>query len=104
MTEHHGPADLTAGPVALDIGPERGALIVHTDVQRLGDQIEIEAIDPPGRRTHVGVLRRPFAAGVAYAAVFGSLTPGMYALLDRGSVWREVNIVAGRVTEIDSTG
>ena len=102
MNTAHGPAAATAGPVALDIGGGMGALIVRSDVDHVGDEIEIEAIDPPGRRTHVAVLRRPLRDHDVFAAVFGSLAAGDYALLRRDRArWRTITIVDGQVTEVD---
>ncbi len=102
MAAHHPlPADVTTGSVALDIGGDAGALLIHTGADRVGEEIEVErAAD--GHRTHVAVLARRVGATVAHAAVYGTLRAGTYRVLARdGSVADCVRVEGGQITELD---
>ena len=45
-------------PVVLDLGDGVGALIVHTDPELLGDEVDISPAGDDGHRQHKQVLRR----------------------------------------------
>jgi hypothetical protein len=45
-------------PVVLDIGGGLGALIVHTDANMAGVEVEISAAGADGKRNHRDVLER----------------------------------------------
>ena len=101
MTEHHREEDFERG-VMVDIGPGAGALVIYTDDELRGQEIEISPDGGDSERVHTDVLRRATAGGYLCAAVFGTLPAGEYRL------WHEtltsptrVRIVGGQVTELD---
>ncbi len=106
----HGPVTEPARPptqpsqaVVLDVGAKSGALILSSTPQREGLEVEIHPAAAPDRRQHVWVLPRQGKAGATvYAAVFPSLAPGRYAVLEPdGSVRCTVAVPANRVTYAD---
>jgi len=89
--------------VVLDIGPHAGALVLYTDEDLAGAEIEIR---PGGERwlgTHTAVRERHAGGRVLHAGVFGSLAAGTYDLRLKGggpgSFRLAVEVVAGAVTE-----
>ncbi len=103
---HHYPAGEKAagGPVVLDIGDDRGALIVYLPPERIGSELHIRAA---GERatTHTGVWERPLGTGRPVAAVFPSLALGRYTVVATdGSDWCGVDVAAARVTETTLPG
>ena len=58
------------GAVLLDIGDGAGALILYTDPDMLGTEIEISPVGQDDRRTHVAVLARPGQDPPLHAAVY----------------------------------
>jgi len=94
-----GPSD--GGSIALDLGADVGALVVHTDDALAGAELQIDGSDARGStyRTHAIARRRELAGTTLTAAVFPSVPAGHYA------VWRspqrvvEVEVVGGVVTE-----
>ena len=89
--------------VVLDIGLHAGALVLYTDVDLAGAEIEIR----PGAGTwlgkHTAVRERHVGGRVLYAGVFGSLAAGPYDVRLKGggagSFDLAVEVVAGTVTE-----
>jgi hypothetical protein len=99
---HALPPDLTTGCVILDIGGDTGALLIHTDGDRLGDEIEVTRLDGAGMATHVAVLKRRIPGGVAHAAVFSTLREGIYQILGADPSYPgRARVVAGGVAEVD---
>jgi hypothetical protein len=103
---HHYPAGEQAagGPVVLDIGNERGALIVYLDRGRIGTELHLRR---PGEvaTTHTGVWERRLGGHRPVAAVFPSLAAGTYAIVgDDGGQWATVDIGGGAVTETALAG
>jgi hypothetical protein len=99
---HSVPPDLTTGSVVLDIGGETGALVIHTDAQRLGEEIEVTCVDNGGWRTHVAVLKRRIPRGTAYAAVFSALREGDYRILGAAAPPAAcARVIGGGVVEVD---
>lgn len=86
LPDVHSHAEAPAepgGPVFVDVGPERGALLLSSGPERSGLEVEIERIGADQSRTHVWVLPRQQAAGkVVHAAVFPSLVPGRYRIYE----------------------
>ncbi|HUD69337.1 MAG TPA: hypothetical protein VMQ40_03765 [Acidimicrobiales bacterium] len=89
--------------VVLDVGAHAGALILSSTPQREGLEVEIHPEAAPDRRRHVWVLPRQGREGsTVYAAVFPSLAPGRYAVLEPdGTVRCTVAVPANRVTYAD---
>ena len=80
----------SAGSLALDIGPGRGALVIYPDERFRGGEIEISRHGGRGHRVHTGVHeRRSGSAGALLTAVFGSLPAGEY------TVWEDERTPAG---------
>jgi hypothetical protein len=91
--------------VVLDIGGEIGALILHTDAEMVGVEVEISATGEDESRTHKDVLEREINGRPAYTAVFDQLREGTYTLWvnDRPRA-REVVVAGARVAELDWAG
>jgi hypothetical protein len=80
------------GTVILELGAEVGALVLFTQADMDGREIEISAErHAPGRRTHSRVRARHMAAGTRYAAVYPDLPAGSY------TIWADQRRPAGRV-------
>jgi hypothetical protein len=95
------PGPSGSGSVVLDLGPDTGALVLHTPPELESREIEISRLadGAPGGRTHSRVRQRRTPGGVQYAAVYPGLAAGDYL------VWRDatssamiVTIAGGRVT------
>lgn len=86
--------------VMLDVGAHAGALVLTSSPEREGLEVEIHPESAPERRQHVWVLPRQGREGLTvYAAVFPSLAPGAYCVLEvDGTVRNTVSIPANRVT------
>ena len=97
---HHDAAEVRAQPVLLDLGDGVGALIVHTDPELLGVEIEISPASDDAARQHKEVLRRSMGAAVATVLVYDNLEAGDYTLwLDNRAVARDVRVDDGRISE-----
>jgi len=87
--------------VMLDLGPGVGALVLHTDADRHGVEIEISPSGSDDRRSHKQVHERPAGGRPRYAAVFDRLPAGEYTLwLDGRPLRREVAVAGAAVTDI----
>jgi hypothetical protein len=101
MTEHHDERNLESG-VMVDVGPGAGALVIYTDEELRGTEIEISPKGKDAQRVHTDVLRRRTASGYVCAAVFGSLQVGDYRLWhDTLATPFDVRILDAKVTEVD---
>jgi hypothetical protein len=88
--------------VVLDIGGDVGALIVHTDADLHGTEVEISPTGEDDRRAHKDVLERSIDGRAAYTAVFYELAHGTYTLWSDGEACaREVMITGGTIAEVD---
>jgi hypothetical protein len=88
--------------VAIDIGGEIGALIVHTDPEMHGVEIEISPAGEDHKRSHKQVLERRLGERPAFTAVFDGLPAGRYTLwVDDEARAREVEIEGARIAELD---
>jgi hypothetical protein len=88
--------------VALDIGGEVGALIIHTDADMHGIEIEISRAGEDDKRTHKQVLERHVGERPAFTAVFDGLREGRYTLwVDDQPRARDVEIEGSRIAELD---
>jgi hypothetical protein len=85
--------------VVINVGDHTGALVLSSNEQRSGIEVEIHPVAQPEARTHVWVLPREGRDGVVYAAVFPSLECGDYAILDvDGSIASVVSVPPNQVT------
>jgi hypothetical protein len=88
--------------VAIDIGDDVGALIVHTDPQMHGVEIEISPAGEDGKRNHKQVLERKINERPAFTAVFDGLRAGRYTLwIDDQPRARDVEIEGSAIAELD---
>jgi hypothetical protein len=91
--------------VILEIGEGVGALIVHTDPELHGLEIEISPASDDAARSHKDVLQRPLGGEPAYSAVFDQIPEGTYTLwMDDRARARNVEVVGASVAEIDWRG
>jgi hypothetical protein len=87
--------------LALDIGTERGALVIYPAERFRGQEIEISVGHREGHRVHTGVHERTSRSGSMLTAVFGSLPPGAYVVWGTDTTpAATVAVRAGEVTEI----
>ena len=85
--------------VVINVGEHTGALVLASNAQRSGLEVEIHPLAQPEARTHVWVLPREGRDGVVYAAVFPSLESGEYAILAvDGSIGDVVSVPPNQVT------
>ena len=100
---HHTYADRPHPEyVVLDIGGACGALILHTDPDLHGVEVEISPRGRDDHRSNKEVLERSINGQPAYTAVFESLESGEYTLWIQGEPRaRGVRIEAGAIAEVD---
>ena len=93
------------GSVLLDIGGDIGALVVTMPKTRVGDEVEIAAVDH-AHRLHVAVVPRPVSGDEVASLVFPELVGGTYDLYEKGDTRAvlRVEIRGGRVTTADWPG
>jgi hypothetical protein len=103
MTHTHTYADRKHPEfVVLDIGGDRGALIVHTGPELHGVEVEISPSGADSSRTHKQVLERNSNGHSDYTLVYDSLVAGTYTLwLDDVPRARDVAVDAGAITRLD---
>jgi hypothetical protein len=102
---HHAPAEVRSQPVLLDLGDGIGALIVHTDPELLGVEVEISRDGADGNRQHKEVLQRTVGSTVVNVLVYDNLPEGEYTLWVDDVAWaRHVRIESGSVAELDWKG
>jgi hypothetical protein len=88
--------------VVLDIGDDVGALIVHTDREMHGVEVEISPTNDDQRRSHKEVLERSINGRPAFTAVFDGLRAGTYTLWADGRARaRAVTIEGSGIAELD---
>ncbi len=88
------------GLVVVDIGGDVGALVLHTDADMTGLEIEISRVGEARTGKHVAVLPRPVGDTVDHSAVYGDLREGRWQLwLPDGRPGQVVEVVGGVVTE-----
>jgi hypothetical protein len=90
-----------SGPVLVDIGDGTGALVLHTEPDLAGAEIEISPVGHDDRRSHVAVHARPVPGGTLHAAVYPSLPAGTWQLWDphTNTARQTVTITDGEVTQ-----
>ena len=72
---HHDHDEVRIQPVVLDLGEGVGALIVHTDPELLGTEVDISPAGDDGNRQHKEVLRRMLGPQVATVLVYDKRRP-----------------------------
>ena len=96
----HAPSG--EGTVLLDIGGDRGALVVMMPAVLDAAEVELRPAGAEWRGTHTGVRGRDVRDGRCFAAVFGSIDAGTYQLRLCGTATGpvlDVTVAAGSVTE-----
>jgi hypothetical protein len=89
----------------VDVGADKGALVVYTTEDLVGREIEIRPRGTAWAGTHTAVREREVGATVLHAGVFGSLTAGPYDLRvktaseEGGPAVTTVTVAAGAVVE-----
>ena len=87
--------------VVLDIGQDVGALIIYTEPQLHGREIEVSPCGGAAR-VHVEVLERRINGRAVFAAVFPGLRAGDYDIWeDSANPGGGVTIVGGEVATVD---
>lgn len=88
--------------VVLDIGGEKGALVLRTDPGMHGVEVEISPSEDDRCRSHKEVLERSIDGSPAFTAVFDDLTAGTYTLWTGGRPRaRGVRIAGGEIAHLD---
>jgi hypothetical protein len=88
--------------VVLDIGQHIGALIIYTDAELRGREIEVSPLGSAATRVHVEVLERRVNGRQVFAAVFPKLHAGVYAIWENApNPSGTATIVGGEVTTVD---
>jgi hypothetical protein len=88
--------------VVLDIGDDIGALILHTNAEMHGVEVEISATGQDDRRSHKDVLEREISGRAAFTAVFDNIREGTYTLwVDDVARERDVVVTGGAIAELD---
>ena len=100
LNPHHSK-DPRPEHVMLDLGPGVGALVLRTEAELHGAEIEISPAGSDAERSHKQVHERPVAGRPHYGAVFDSLPAGEYTLwLDDRPLRRNVAVAGAAVTDI----
>ncbi len=99
-TSQLGPSQ--DGSVLVDIGGDRGALVISAPARLAGAEIEISGTEASAPRTHVAIRERRGQGPTRYAGIFSSLTAGSYTVwgLDAEPVGT-VEIVGGEITQFE---
>lgn len=88
--------------VVLNIGQDIGALIIYTEAELRGREIEVSPRGDARTRTHVEVLERRINGRPVFAALFPQLRAGEYDIWDKTSKQpHPVTILGGEVATVD---
>lgn len=88
--------------VVLDVGGDQGALIVYTEADMHGVEVEISPAGADAERQHKEVLERSIGGRPAFTAVFDNLGEGHYTLwVDDEPRARDVAVTGGEIAELD---
>ncbi len=98
--EHEAGTPPAGGPVVVDIGDDVGALVVHVEADRIGQELHVRR--PGGTLTiHTGIWERRIGRRAVVVAVFPALVEGPYAILDRdGNAVADIEVTGGQVREL----
>lgn len=92
----------TPGSVVLDIGGDIGSLMIMTNEDLAGAEIEVSPVGQDDARTHIAIRERLSPGGTRWAGIFPGLKAGEYTVWDvRGMPSDVVAIVGGHVTQLD---
>jgi hypothetical protein len=95
----HLPGPSGPGSVVLELGPDVGALVLHTPPGLDGREIEVSPLGgATGGRTHSLVRPRTTGRGTQYAAVYPQLAAGTYSVWDEAAPVATITIRGGEVT------
>jgi hypothetical protein len=104
---HHPPAPEAKlppsrdGSVVMDIGGDIGALVLYTDPELDGAEIDLFEPGSPQPFVHSAVRPRLLTGGTTHAAVYPGLRAGSYVVAAHGAVpATPVVIEGGRITEV----
>src|SRR6516165_712083 len=87
--------------VVLDIGQDIGALIIYTDAELRGREIEVSPLGSAAARVHVEVLERRITGRQVFAALFPKLHTGDYKIWEIApNPSGTATIVGGDVTTV----
>jgi len=99
MHEHHADR-IHPEPIVLDIGGEVGALILYTNPDLRGREIEVSRGGE--KRVHVEVLERLVNGETVFAAAYPELREGEYAVWGDGQdPVDRVTVKGGRISTLD---
>jgi hypothetical protein len=87
--------------VVLDIGGECGALILHTDPEMHGVEVEISRSGEARTGAHKQVLERKIGGRAAYTLLYDGLAEGRYTLWDGDRPMADVEVTGGEIAELD---
>lgn len=88
--------------IVLDIGQDIGALVLYTDAELRGREIEVSPQGSVAKRVHVEVLERRINGQPVFAAVFPGLRAGNYDIWENAlNPTGTVTIVGGEVATVD---
>jgi len=88
--------------VVLDIGQDIGALVLYTDAELRGREIEVSRQEGVAKRVHVEVLERRINGQPVFAAVFPGLRAGNYDIWENAPDPSDtVKIIGGEVATVD---
>ena len=99
---HHDAAEVRAQPVVLELGEGVGALVVYTDAELVGVEVEISPAGNDADRSHKQVLRRSMGGTTVAVLVYDHLAEGEYTLWLNGvAKERNVRVRGSAVAELD---
>ncbi len=105
MAHEHYAARSHPEFVVLELGSGFGALIVHTEADMHGVEVEISPAGDDEHRSHKEVLERVAGGCPAYTAVFDRVPAGEYTLWVKGNARaRHVTVDDGLIAELDWRG
>jgi len=83
----------------LDIGEDIGALVIHTNEELRGKEIEVSQKGNDAKKVHTAVWERRVNGRTVFAGIYPSLPAGEYIIWTTPS--SEVRIIGGQVAEVD---
>jgi hypothetical protein len=99
---HYHPDEVHTAHAVLDIGGDTGALILYTNPELKGWEIDVSPKGHDNTRVHTAVLEREVNGETLFAALYMSLEAGNY------TIWKtatepggEFSIVGGQVSYLD---